>query len=61
MLFRSDGDGEKADVADVILRMTDGVADWQPKSVGEIIDENPHLQNLINNLDLQIDKNGKEI
>ena len=56
-----EGDGEKADVADVILRMTDGVADWQPKSVGEIIDENPHLQNLINNLDLQIDKNGKEI
>jgi hypothetical protein len=48
-----EGDGEKADIADIILRMTDGVADWQPKSIGQMMQENPNIKTLMDKLDLK--------
>ena len=48
-----DGDGEKADVADVVLRMIDGEADWQPKALGDLMKENPTIQTLVDNLNLE--------
>lgn len=48
-----EGDGPKADIADVVLRMIDGSPDWQPKSIGDIINKNPNIRKLIDRLDLK--------
>ncbi len=48
-----DGDGEKADIADVVLRMIDGEADWHPKGIDDMAKENHAIQTLIEKLDLK--------
>jgi len=47
-----EGDGDKADIADVVLRMVDGTSDWQPTIVADIIRENPALAELLKRFDL---------
>ena len=55
-----EGDGEKADIADVVLRMIDGEADWQPKTIGDLMKENPAIQTLIDKLDLKSAEDERE-
>jgi hypothetical protein len=47
-----EGDGKKADIADVVLRMIDGTADWHPKSIGDIMEENNVVKALKDKFDL---------
>ena len=46
-----EGDGDKADIADVVLRIIDGAPDWQP--VGDMVKKNPVVKTLIDKLDLK--------
>lgn len=47
-----EGDGEKADIADVVLRIIDGSPDWQP-SLGDMMNEHPAIKKLAEKLDLK--------
>jgi hypothetical protein len=52
-------DGDKADIADVVLRMINSKADRQSKTLGDLTKEHPVIQTLINKLDLQPTKDER--
>lgn len=49
-----EADGEKADIADVVVRMITSHPTQPTKTVGNIIRDNPNIRNLIDNLKLEI-------
>ena len=46
-------DGDKADIADVVLRMINGRGDSPSKILGDLTKEHPAIQTLINKLELK--------
>lgn len=45
-------DGEKADIADVVLRMIDG-EDWKQPTLGDVVQDHPAIKKLMDKLDLK--------